>query len=376
MITATELEEKLLRFTREKLATPDAAGPVTRDTRLFEDRVIDSLKVLELIAFVQAAIGRKIPDSQIVLANFRTIATIASVFTSDTPPQQRRRSRPRIRLRNSVEQSPVEQLIADGQIQLTPDGGLYIHGDVAALYEYFDGTIRGWADELGAAEEYFADEIALETLERAGFLSAFPDKLVRSETGARSPAVCYHHYPAFADRTITSRGSIVTAVGRCYRNEFDAAAAHPEERLRSFTMREIVAIGDPEFVERLRSDLIERTRIWVKELGLDGHITTANDPFFTGESRGRAVMQQLLPLKYELQLRTGEDGRTIAVASFNNHHEHFARAFSIRLTSGEHATSGCVAFGWERFLIAFLNQHGSDPASWPEIIRGHHVAAV
>lgn len=376
MISATELQEKLLRFTRENLASPDAGPSLTCDTRLFEDRVIDSLKVLELIAFVQAAIGRKIPDSQIVLANFRTISTISRVFTGDLPPEHRRRSRRGTKAATSTEVSPTAELMARGQIELTPDGALDFHGDLAALYEYFDGTVRGWAADVGAAEEYFPDEIDLETLERAGFLSAFPDKLVRSENGARSPAVCYHHYPVFSDRIVASGGSVVTAVGRCFRNEFDAHTAHPEERLRSFTMREIIVIGEPEFVETLRSGFIERTRFWVNELGLDGHITTANDPFFTAESRGRAVMQQLLPLKYELQLRAGSDGRTIAAASFNNHHDHFGRAFSIRLQSGEHATSGCIAFGWERWLVAFINQHGSNPSNWPEIVRGHDVAAV
>ena len=73
MLNAADFEERLLRFVREKLAAPDTGGSITVDTRLFEDRVIDSLKILELIAFAQATIGRKIPDSQIVLANFRTI---------------------------------------------------------------------------------------------------------------------------------------------------------------------------------------------------------------------------------------------------------------------------------------------------------------
>jgi acyl carrier protein len=376
ILTAIALEERLLRFTREKLVAPDAASSITTETRLFEDRVVDSLKVLELIAFVQSAIGRKIPDSQIVLANFKTIETIARVFTSDVAPDQRRRSRRQARTAAVLSASPVEQLIARGDMELTSDGSLRVREDAAALYEYLDSTVRGWAEELGATSESYPEQISLETLQRAGFLEAFPDKLVRSDDAARPPAVCYHHYPALADRSIASGGSVVTAVGRCYRNEFDLRAAHPEERLRSFTMREIIGIGDAEFVEGLQNDLIDRTRIWVKDLGLDGHITTANDPFFTSESRGRAIMQQLLPLKYELQLRAGSDGRTVAAASFNNHHEHFARAFSIRLPSGAHANSGCVAFGWERWLIAFINQHGINQSNWPELVRGRDVAAV
>ena len=69
VLTAKDLEQRLLRFTRDKLAAPELRDAITIDTLLFKDRVIDSLKVLELIAFLQSALGRKIPDAQIVLAN-------------------------------------------------------------------------------------------------------------------------------------------------------------------------------------------------------------------------------------------------------------------------------------------------------------------
>jgi seryl-tRNA synthetase len=246
----------------------------------------------------------------------------------------------------------------------------------AKLCHYFDRTVQAWAEELGAREKAFSDEIALDTLERAGFLSAFPDKLVRSNGIALSPAVCYHHYPTLAHTQLSDAGLLVTALGTCHRNEFDPSAAHPEERLASFTMRELIAVGEADFVDRFRGELIERVRLWVKELGLDGYITTANDPFFTTEARARGLMQQLLPLKYELQLRTGADGRSVAAASFNNHHEHFGRAFSITLPSGEFANSACVAFGWERWVIAFVNQHGIDESAWPETVRGGYVTAA
>ena len=85
-------------------------------------------------------------------------------------------------------------------------------------------------------------------------------------------------------------------------------------------------------------------------------------------------MQQLLPLKYELRLRVDSAGRSIAAASFNNHEQHFGRAFSIRLASGDYAHTGCVAFGWERWVIAFVNQHGPDENRWPQIVRSRDVA--
>jgi acyl carrier protein/seryl-tRNA synthetase len=380
-MTAAELEQRLLKFTREKLAAREVAPLITVETRLFEDRVIDSLKVLELIAFVQSVLGRRIPDKHIVLANFRSIATIARVFTNGDPAATRLRtrtrsplSRPALRRLDST--TAVTALIRRGAMELTPQGALIVRGAVAALVEHFDATVREWALEIGAREENFPTAIPVANLERAGFVSAFPEKLIRDGESARPPAVCYHHYPSFSDTTLGDRGSIVTAVGRCYRNEHDAASSHPEERLAAFTMREIIAVGNGALVERLRSGLMEKVSLWLKELDLDGFIETATDPFFTSETRGRRLMQQLLPLKYELRLRVGADGRSIAAASFNNHEQHFGRAFSIRLQSGDHAHSGCVAFGWERWVIAFVNQHGPDEANWPLTLESMNVAAL
>ena len=379
MLSAVELEQRLLTFTRQRLAPRAVADGITVDTRLFEDRVIDSLKVLELIAFVQSVLGKRIPDAQIVLANFRSIATIARVFTGGAPVAANRRVRRTSRLRPTA-RSAVAELLARGEMELTPDGRVIVRGPTASLRDYFDGTVRGWAVELGATEEDCPEEIPLATLGRAGFTTAFPEKLVIEEPGvgetcARPPAVCYHHYPRFSDSTL-ARASVVTAAGRCYRNEYEADSINPVERLRSFTMREIIAVGDDALVETLRSGLMDRTNLWVKELALDGHIEIATDPFFTSESRGRMLMQRMLPLKYELRLRVDPDGRSIAAASFNNHEQHFGRAFSIRLPSGEYSHSGCVAFGWERWVIAFVNQHGSSAENWPEIVRSANVAAT
>ena len=53
---------------------------VDEDTPLFATRLLDSLKVLELIAFTEQAIGRAIPDSHIRMDNFQTVARIAAVF--------------------------------------------------------------------------------------------------------------------------------------------------------------------------------------------------------------------------------------------------------------------------------------------------------
>ena len=115
MLTAAKHEQRLLRFTRERLASREVAPTITVETRLFEDRVIDSLKVLELIAFVQSTLRRKIPDAQIVLANFRSIATIARVFTNGDAAIRRVRSRRPLRHSNG-NASAVTELLARREV--------------------------------------------------------------------------------------------------------------------------------------------------------------------------------------------------------------------------------------------------------------------
>jgi acyl carrier protein len=72
-------------FVREMLAwLNDEVAPkgvhVDAETQLFATRLLDSLRVLELIAFTEQAIGRAIPDSHIRMDNFQTVARIAAVF--------------------------------------------------------------------------------------------------------------------------------------------------------------------------------------------------------------------------------------------------------------------------------------------------------
>jgi acyl carrier protein len=54
---------------------------IDRDTALFREGWLDSLGILELIAWTERAIGRTIPDEQIRMDHFRSVAEIARTFT-------------------------------------------------------------------------------------------------------------------------------------------------------------------------------------------------------------------------------------------------------------------------------------------------------
>jgi len=68
-----------MEFVRRELVGP-GAGPIDEETYLFDEGLVDSLKILQLIAFIEMQTGREIPDRDVVMANFRTVRTIARRF--------------------------------------------------------------------------------------------------------------------------------------------------------------------------------------------------------------------------------------------------------------------------------------------------------
>lgn len=81
-------ESRLLEFVRRDLLA-SAGVPLDADTYLFDDGLVDSLKILELIAFVEIETGRTIPDHEVVMEHFRTVRTIARKFAGDDTPAGR-----------------------------------------------------------------------------------------------------------------------------------------------------------------------------------------------------------------------------------------------------------------------------------------------
>jgi acyl carrier protein len=57
--------------------------PILADTALFAGGLIDSLRVLDLIAWTERAIGHEIPDAAIRVDNFATPARIAELFAGE-----------------------------------------------------------------------------------------------------------------------------------------------------------------------------------------------------------------------------------------------------------------------------------------------------
>lgn len=270
----------------------------------------------------------------------------------------------------------------------TAPGLIGLRGRTRALMERIASSLADIAHEETGGEWSVPPGISFETLERAQYFASFPQWLTAAShlssdnevlegiatskspaaaaksamerpDAALSPAVCYHTYEALAGQCVTSP-TLMTAEGVCWRHEGDRLS--PLERGWAFRMREIVCIGSDYYVEDFRQRWMTRAMDFARSFGLEPEMTLATDPFFAPTARGKAALQRMKALKHELVVRF-PDGRTMAIASFNNHERFFGESFSISLVGRTTAASACVAFGIERWLLAVLAAHGVD-AAW------------
>jgi acyl carrier protein len=77
-MTAERFTDSMVLWLNQRIAP--AGVVIDPDTELFAGGLIDSLRILELIAWTERATGRTIPDRQIRMDNFRTPRRIAEVF--------------------------------------------------------------------------------------------------------------------------------------------------------------------------------------------------------------------------------------------------------------------------------------------------------
>jgi seryl-tRNA synthetase len=284
----------------------------------------------------------------------------------------------------------IQQLTSRNEIWDAAPGLTGMRGSLASLRREVSRIVGETAAQLSDDEWKMPHGLSFETLERAGYFESFPQWLSGAShlsgddtvlervatslspgdtarqsfepaTAALPPAVCYHTYAALRGKVITERVTM-TAEEVCWRHERDRFSKL--ERGWAFTMREAVCLSSSELVEAFRQSGIEKAIALAESLGLSTRVEVASDPFFAPTSRGKALLQRFKSLKHEL-LFDYPDGRSLAIASFNNHELFFGDSFDITLEDGSAASSACVAFGIERWMLAILMTHGVERGDWP-----------
>jgi seryl-tRNA synthetase len=286
--------------------------------------------------------------------------------------------------------STVLDALADVGLRWHPSGQASLSGPLLRLAAQCDHAFLMLASLWDAQEETHPATLPVADLARAGYLRSFPhqatfavhldreaDNLDRFVTAVRAddeqielartasvrevltPAACYHVYQSRQGARLDA-AAYVTTRNTCFRTE---DAYMPLHRQRAFTMREIVCLGPAAQVDAFLERGLLVAQSLIGELDLPTDWVLATDPFFRPAENPGYLMQLVTPVKREAVYLVGGTS-TLAIASVNRHGDHFGEAFAIEV-AGEPTTSGCVAFGLERWLLAITDRHGADPDRWP-----------
>lgn len=279
-------------------------------------------------------------------------------------------------------------------------GHVILRGPAAKLMSLVDSKVENeFAKRFNAELEIYPSTIKNETLHRCNHFTSFPEHMdfvahLRQDlevlngfsTDCRekgwspsvhegrmalsdlaiSPSCCYHCYEGMEGWDVPAPGRCATATLACHR--YEGANHRSLSRLRAFTMREVVFIGQPRYVIEARAAAEEIIVKWAKDWELACTFETANDMFFTQDFSVKASFQRLHQAKKELRLQLPGEKQSLSVFSSNFHAVTFGKAFGITV-AGKPATTGCIAWGYERWVYAIFSQFGFDTTRWPAYLR-------
>lgn len=185
-----------------------------------------------------------------------------------------------------------------------------------------------------------------------------------------SPSACFHVYEEYKNRVL-EENTIVSFTQSVFRNEgrFNFGEFG---RMRDYHVKEIVFIGDLDFVVNARKKMMETTQKLVEQFKLEAKMVLASDPFILPKMQIYKKVQTIDKSKYELRMSYKEDC-DMSVASFNLHGTAFSKPFNIKV-QGKETVTGCVGYGLERIVLSFLSQYGENPENWPKDVRDAYFA--
>lgn len=295
----------------------------------------------------------------------------------------------------------IAKLVEDKIIKVLEPGLFIFREPFSSLMRFMDyAFVTKIAQRYeGLKEEHYPAVIHTETLNKTNHFTSFPEHIhflshlredldvieqfsqsIRETGGwkkdapldlnasmpkpnfAMNPSTCYHCYEGLQDEVLEGDGIVVTAISKCHR--FESKNHTDFGRLLDFSMREIIFVGKPDFVKENRLRSMEYLKELAAEWNVDSFMEIANDPFFTNDFQVKASFQRNQEMKYELRLRIPYLDKSIACSSVNFHSNTFGNAFNIKFGK-RNAVTGCVGFGIERWVFAFLSQYGLDEAKWP-----------
>ncbi|MCK5180384.1 MAG: hypothetical protein KAR32_12720, partial [Candidatus Omnitrophica bacterium] len=287
-------------------------------------------------------------------------------------------------------------LLKSGDIFKLEDGVYGLGGIALELFDYFNNSIKRAGLRLGATEYQYPSLISIKSIQKMNYLRRAPEILnfvshlnfvsrlkndvdivetfIKKNKNAKnkifikenidtdfviSPATCLHEYQRLQDSNLNLPDGKVIVGGASKCSRFEPESTNALDKLRDFTMREIVCIGSSKEVLSFVDKAFVCAKSLLKMWGLNSFITTGDDPFVIKKSRVQSDFLDFFELKYELKAVIPFNKKEISIASLNYYKDFFGKSFNIR-NNGKFAHTSCLAYGLERCVYAFLSQYGLD----------------
>lgn len=186
-----------------------------------------------------------------------------------------------------------------------------------------------------------------------------------------APAQCEPFYEFFSHEVVDEKDlpiSLFDRSGWTYR--WEAGGAKGLDRVHEFQRVELVWLGTPEQVEKIRDTTLEISQELADEMELEWYTEVGDDPFYLEgrKSEERGIEFPDVP-KYEMRLVVPGADKGVAAVSANVHGTHFTEGFSIKEAHQHALWTGCTGIGITRWLFGFLAQKGFNKENWPQEVR-------
>jgi seryl-tRNA synthetase len=293
-----------------------------------------------------------------------------------------------------------DKLVVNGEVNEIGEGIYIFQGQFLALMQFFDRIFTNFADEMNGIEQYYPTRWPIELFKSINYFEEFPQNILlvsgakkerealesligkygknndfneiklgdflEPATTALGTSTCDPCYYIHKNGKL-GKNETYYALSKCFRNE--KSATNQLDRLTEFSMREVIAAGEEDFVKSQRKAFIKFIESFASFTGLACSLEKASDPFFTNEIPEKGAVQNHIESKFELLVPLGNQRSDLAVGSVNWHSDFFGRSFEIRDNSNYYMSSCCLAFGLERLVFAFLTQHGITKTDWPTKVQ-------
>ena len=242
-------------------------------------------------------------------------------------------------------------------------------GEKLRIFNSLDKRFLGFLDGYKYESYHIPGMISESCLKKCGYISSFPQQLsvlahvkntefekvlssgeikdqnIQIEKMYMSPSACLHFYPLLENQKIDEK--IMTTLTQVYR--YEEGRFNPKSRLWEFNVREMVFVGNEKYVSKMLNLMIQKSLEFALMIDPNAYIREANDLFYPSRKNElKGLIQKKNKLKKELIMHIPD--KEVAVASFNNHNNHFSKPFKF---DGDSSTvSGCVGFGMERWVSA------------------------